>query len=138
MARRLRFTRKMRLVRSADFARAYREGSRARGAILVVVAIANDVGATRLGLSVGRSIWRRATRRNRVRRIFREAFRLSYGELPVGFDLVLIPAEARLEPGLEDTRRELVRLSRKAAARCRDKSRAGGGDAPLVDAGGTR
>ena len=125
-------------MRRSDFARAYREGSRARGAILLVVAVANDVGPTRLGLSVGRSVWRKATLRNRVRRVFREAFRLSQAELPRGFDLVLIPARPSLQPELDATRRELVRLARKAAARYREKRADAHDETPLVDAGGER
>jgi ribonuclease P protein component len=81
--------RSRRIVSKIDFERAFRQGSRARGAILLVVARENELGETRLGLSVGKSIWKGAVQRNRVRRIFREAFRLSYPELPAGFDLVL-------------------------------------------------
>ena len=111
----------MRIRSSRDFSRAYAQGSRARGDIMIVVARANGLGHARLGLSVGRKVWRRAVRRNRVRRIFREAFRLSYGELPAGHDLVLIPAQAELEPRLEATRRELVQMARKAARRFAEK-----------------
>ena len=56
-------------------------------------------------------------RRNRLRRIFREAFRLTYPDLPQGVDLILIPAEPRLDPTLEETRRELVHLALKAHRR---------------------
>ena len=73
---------------------------------------------TRLGLSVGKRIWRSAVKRNRVRRIFREAFRLEYDSLPKGCDLVLIPAAPALDPSLTDTRAELVRLAKKAHERC--------------------
>ena len=125
-ARSLRFRRSQRVVRGGDFQRAYREGSRARGELLVVVAVPNDAGLTRLGLSVGKKIWKSAVRRNRVRRVFREAFRVAQHELPEGYDLVLIPARPRLEPDLLATRRELVHLARKAAARCEAK-RAGSG-----------
>ena len=106
----------------ADFRRAYSQGSRARGAVLVVVACPNGLGVTRLGLSVGRRIWKQAVRRNRVRRIFREAFRLSYPELPPGLDLVLIPAEPRLVPALEPTCKELVKLAAKAHRRWQEKN----------------
>ena len=71
MAHPLRFVRAMRLVRGADFARAFEHGARARGSILLVVGFANGSERTRLGLSVGRSVWRSAVKRNRVRRIFR-------------------------------------------------------------------
>lgn len=124
MPRPLAFDRKKRLVRKGDFDRAFRQGSRARGAILVVVARANELPHTRLGLSIGKSIWKSAVKRNRVRRIFREAFRLSYPELPAGFDLVLIAAAPRLEPELAPTCAELVKLARLAARRVSEKNAA--------------
>lgn len=106
-----------RLVRERDFKRAYSEGSRARASLLVVVARENGLPYSRAGLSVGRKIWKQAVRRNRVRRIFREAFRLSYADIPAGLDLVLIPAAPRLEPALDLTRKELVHLAKKAHRR---------------------
>lgn len=119
---------RMRLKRRRDFERAYHEGSRARGDLLVVVAVENDLGWTRLGLAVGRRVWRGAVGRNRVRRIFREAFRLEYGDLPRGVDLVLMAAGPGLRPSLAGTRAELVRLARKAQRRYQEKlSRAKGG-----------
>ncbi|HVS11549.1 MAG TPA: ribonuclease P protein component [Planctomycetota bacterium] len=121
-APRQRLPRALRIARQAHFQRAYRDGSRAKGSILTVVAVPNGLPHPRIGLSVGRSVWKSAVRRNRVRRIFREAFRLSRSELPAGFDLVLIPASPRLEPELAATREELVRLARKAAARAADRA----------------
>jgi ribonuclease P protein component len=117
MKRPLGFPRQFRVVRKADFARAYKEGRRARGALLLVVGAPNGLPHARLGLSVGKRIWRGAVQRNRVRRIFREAFRLSVPELPAGLDLVLVPAAPALEPGLEATRQELVRLAHQVARR---------------------
>jgi ribonuclease P protein component len=121
MPRPFSFTRSMRLVSARDFARTYAEGGRARGEIVVVVACPNGTQGTRLGLSVGRAIWRSAVKRNRVRRVFREAFRLSYPELPQGADVVMIPARPKLEPELAPTRAELVALAHKALARAGEK-----------------
>ncbi|MCC6408813.1 MAG: ribonuclease P protein component [Planctomycetes bacterium] len=113
----------------SDFQRAYREGSRAKGSILTVVARPNGLEHARLGLSVGRVIWKSAVRRNRIRRIFREAFRLERAGLPTGFDFVLIPAAPKLEPELVATRAELALLARKAARRAveRQAAREAGG-----------
>lgn len=117
MKRPLGFPRQFRVVRKADFARAYKEGRRARGALLLVVGTPNGLPYPRLGLSVGKRIWRGAVQRNRVRRIFREAFRLAVPELPPGLDLVLVPAAPALEPELLATQQELVRLAHKVARR---------------------
>jgi ribonuclease P protein component len=113
----LRYLRSARLVRRSDFQRTYKSGVRVRGEILIVVAAGNELERSRLGLSVGRAIWKSAVKRNRVRRIFREAFRLEQPALPTGLDLILIPARSALEPELAATRAELVRLARKAAGR---------------------
>ncbi len=101
----------------AQFSRAYNRGARARGPILQVVLFEHGEAHTRLGLSVGKRIWKSAVKRNRVRRIFREAFRLEYPSLPPGCDLVMIPSVAGLDPDIEETRRELVRLAKKAYAK---------------------
>jgi ribonuclease P protein component len=121
MSTRRRFLRAMRLVRERDFAHAYRRGNRARGDAFTVVAIDNGSAWTRLGLSVGRVVWRSAVKRNRVRRVYREAFRLAYPELPGGVDLVLIATQKEQRPELERTRRDLVRLAHKAHRRYREK-----------------
>jgi len=118
----LPYERRMRLVRKGDFDRAFREGSRARGAIVLVVARPNGLDVTRLGLSVGKSIWKSAVKRNKIRRVFRESFRTSYPDLPRGMDLVLIPGAPKLVPEFEATRAELVRMAHKATRRCEERA----------------
>ena len=108
-------------LRTADFRRVYTEGSRARGGILSVAVRPNGCEHTRLGLSIGKKVWKKAVRRNRVRRVFREAFRLSLPELPAGIDVVLMAASPGLVPELEATRRELVVLCAKALRRYHEK-----------------
>lgn len=123
---RLRFRPSQRLRRRRDFQRVYASGQRARGRLVVVVAARNGLEWSRLGLSVGRAVWRSAVRRNRVRRIFREAFRLEAPNLPAGFDFVLIPARKGLWPGLAETRAELRDQCQRAARRF-DRRQAGAG-----------
>ena len=94
---RRRFRPHNRMKSGAQFSRAYRRGSRAKGSILQVVVFEHGGAHTRLGLSVGKRIWRSAVKRNKVRRVFREAFRLEYEALPKGCDLVLIPAAGENE-----------------------------------------
>ena len=91
-----------------------------------MIAVPNGLPHSRLGLSVGKRIWKSAVRRNRIRRVFREAFRVRYDALPRGYDLVLIPAVPRLEPRLGTIAPELERLAAKAAAKADRKASAPG------------
>ena len=69
-----------------------------------------------------------AVERNRLRRLYREAFRLSRHEMPTGLDLVLIPRKPD-PPTLDELRQSLPRLVR-AVARKLAAPRPADGEAP--------
>lgn len=117
----LRFRTHQHMKSGADFARVYREGSRARSDLFTVAVRPNGLAHTRLGLSIGKRIWKSAVRRNYVRRVFREAFRLEQHALPPGLDLVLIPARPKLVPPLAEAREQLVSMAEKAHRRYLEK-----------------
>jgi ribonuclease P protein component len=101
------------LRRPADFRRVYDRRRSVADESLIVYACENGLPHLRLGLSVSKKMGR-ATHRNRLRRLFREAFRLTRHEMPVGLDLVLIPRKPD-EPALADLLHCLPRLVRQAA-----------------------
>lgn len=104
-------------MRRSDFTRAYAEGRRAKGPLFSVVVLENGRPHARLGLSVSKRHARRAVDRNRVRRIFREAFRLSLAELAPGIDVVMIATAPGLRPRLAETRTTLLELVARALAK---------------------
>jgi ribonuclease P protein component len=53
--------------------------------------------------------------RNRYKRLFREAFRLTRREVPAGLDLVLIPRPRPSLPTLDELKASLVKLASQAA-----------------------
>jgi ribonuclease P protein component len=118
---RLRFRKHQHITSSADFSRVFQLGSRARSDLMIVAVRENGLAHSRLGLSVGKRIWKSAVRRNRVRRVFREAFRVAQHELPSGLDIVLIPARPRLTPDLAEAREQLILMTIKAHRRFEEK-----------------
>src|SRR3954452_12344611 len=78
------------LRRPTDFRRVYERRRSVSDAWLIVYACENGLPYLRLGLSVSRKVGN-AVKRNRLRRLYREAFRLSRAQMTTGLDLVLIP-----------------------------------------------
>lgn len=98
--RRLRFGRAQRLRGQGAFKHVLDGRARVETGDLAIHARPNEGAETRLGISIGRRFGC-AARRNRVRRLLREAFRLSQAEhpreAPAPYDIVVVvrPHEAR-------------------------------------------
>jgi ribonuclease P protein component len=103
------------LRRPTDFRRVYDRRHSVSDSWLIIYACENGLPHLRLGLSVSRK-YGGAVQRNRLRRLYREAFRLTRSQLPVGLDLVLIPRRND-EPDLQTLMNCLLKLVRQLAKR---------------------
>lgn len=108
-----RFRKHEHLRRPADFRRVYERRRSVSDNWLIVYACENDLPYLRLGLSVSRKMGG-AVERNRLRRLYREAFRLTRHEMPAGLDLILIPRRPE-PPSLADLKQSLPRLVHQVA-----------------------
>ncbi|MGR3311570.1 MAG: ribonuclease P protein component [Candidatus Brocadiales bacterium] len=93
------FPKSERLLKRKEFQRVFDEGRKLRSNELLVYALPNGMDKSRLGLIVGKKVGN-AVRRNRIKRIIREAFRLNKGLLSSDVDLILIPRPGLSSPTL--------------------------------------
>jgi len=110
-----RFTKQDRLVRKADFSAVFKHARRDQGPFFTVLYLDNGLGRPRLGLAVSRKVSLLAVRRNRIKRLIREAFRLNKSQL-CSHDIVVIarPAAASADKRKLDSsvKRHWHRISR--------------------------
>ena len=104
----------LRLRSTADFERVRRDG-RSYAHPLVVLIVCRAAGdpppVSRVGYTAGRSVGS-AVRRNRAKRLLRAAMGTLAGQLPAGWDLVLIaraPLSGCKMPQVRDTVAQLLR-----------------------------
>ncbi|HLX64759.1 MAG TPA: ribonuclease P protein component [Planctomycetota bacterium] len=95
-----------------DFQRVYAARKSIRAAELTIAYCPNGLAFSRLGLSVGR-VHGNAVRRNRIKRVFRAAFREARHALPAGFDYVLIPRKGVVEYASAAVKAALIAAAKK-------------------------
>lgn len=85
-----RYPKTARVRKRAEYDRVFQARTSRSDGCLTVHAMRNPAGETRLGIVIPKGT-RPALRRNRMKRLIREAFRLHASELPEGFDFVVLP-----------------------------------------------
>ncbi len=109
---RLGLGRSLRILSGADFLAIRRKDRAVRDAVLRIGWRPREDGETRLGLAVSRRAGS-AVKRNRIKRVVREAFRLDRQLYPRGLDLVVMPVDPDRAAVLVLVRRSLRSLTRR-------------------------
>jgi len=91
-----RFRKTSRLLDARSFARVFDKATRSRDKWFTVLCRKNDLERARLGLAISRKQCRKASGRNRIKRIVRESFRTHQDELN-GLDIVVMNRAAAAE-----------------------------------------
>ena len=107
--------RRQRIRSARNFAHIYKQRQQAGDNVLLIFAARNPKQETRMGVSVSKKHGN-AIKRNRLKRMLRESFRLSQHHLPSGLDLILIPRQ-NSGASLVDYQSSLIGLVGKLARR---------------------
>ncbi|MBQ4426960.1 MAG: ribonuclease P protein component [Oscillospiraceae bacterium] len=101
-----------RLKDNYAFRKAYHKGKSAGGAYMLVYARKRAVPRSRLGLTVSTKIGK-AVRRNRIKRRFREIYRLNEARLCPGYDIVIVARSKADGADYHRMEAEFLRLAEK-------------------------
>ena len=107
-----RTPKKLRLTRSDDISGVFERGRRVADGVLTLLVLRNDLAVPRLGVAVS-TRHGKAVRRNRIKRLCREAFRLVRDQLPAGWDYMLVP-RASVEFTLVKLQKSILSLAPRA------------------------
>ena len=105
--------RNFRLTRSEDFKRVRQSGKSYAHPLVVLITLVNGQSRIRIGVAAGRTVGS-AVKRNRSKRLLREAVRTLIPSLASGWDLLLIARPALVSASLFDVREALISLLHRA------------------------
>ncbi len=108
------FPRKYRLRKKRDFEKVFKEGDAYFGRFFMVRMKRNELPFSRFAFVFPVKQEKRATRRNRGKRLFREATRQLSPFVKRGFDIIFIIKKEALGEHFEDIKRETEKLLKKA------------------------
>lgn len=102
----LPFSRKQRLLTPSDYSQVFQQSEyRKHSPFFLILAKPNTLGIARLGLAISKKTVNKSVRRNRIKRIIRQSFRLNQQALS-GLDIVVV---SKKNMAREDSDAEVIK-----------------------------
>ena len=109
------FAKKERLIKTKDFRNVYQGGRSFKAGFIILKISSNTTPTNRVGFSISARSIKRANRRNRIKRLFREAYRKNKKILKKGLDIVfVVRRDTKCGFSYKDAEATLLNLSKQA------------------------
>jgi ribonuclease P protein component len=102
-----------RLTRRWEFQRGYKRGKKYWNRCFVVYVSHNSLNVVRLGITTSKKLGN-SVKRNRVKRLIRESFRLSRHRIYPNYDIVVVGRTAALDMKCQQAKSSLLQLLQQA------------------------
>lgn len=122
MAKRYPFSKSYRLKKASDFKLTYQKGHSLTNRELALYWLPREDELQKFGISVSRKVERKANRRNRLKRLLREAYRLNRPKLRKGVYLFVIVRARAKELDFNEASYSLASLLRRAKLFCDERT----------------
>ncbi|BAT70968.1 ribonuclease P protein component [Thermosulfidibacter takaii ABI70S6] len=107
------FPKEYRLIKRSQFLKVYQQGTKVYSRYFTIHYLPNDLGHPRIGITVTRKVGK-AVKRNRWKRLIREAFRLNKHKFP-NWDIVVTVKREYNPPSFWEVEKDLVETILKQA-----------------------
>ena len=108
------FVQKNRLRKEKDIKRVYSKGKSTYDSVCGIKVLKNGLEDARFAIVIGTKVHKRAVRRNRLKRQYREALKTMLSRLPDDIDVLLLVSKAALDLTADQRKERLLGVFRKA------------------------
>lgn len=103
------------LKKNHEFVRMYKKGKFQAGKYIIIYLLKNRLGSNRLGITASKKVGK-SVKRNRIKRLIKENYRLMEDFIPAGLDIVIVARSIEKEYGFAGIQKEMKSLLKKMQA----------------------